>query len=146
MRSAAQPLPGAGFVYAAWLTACIATLATLFLGEVMGLPICTLCWYQRIALYPIVVLLPAAILLRDRHLNFYAMPLLFAGLVVAVYHNLLYYRLIETPLTPCAADVPCTARQLELFGFLTIPMMSLLTFCLMLLLLVVFQKNLRKLS
>ena len=146
MGSAAQPLPGVRFVYAAWLTACIATLTTLFLGEVMGLPICTLCWYQRIALYPIVVLLPAAILLRDRHLNFYAMPLVLAGLVVAVYHNLLYYRLIKTPLTPCAADVPCTARQMELFGFLTIPLMSLMTFCFLVLLLVLFQNTLRKVS
>ena len=142
LPGAAQPLPGLSYVYAAWLTACIATLSSLFLGEVMGLPICTLCWYQRIALYPIVALLPAAILLRDRNLNFYVMPILLAGLVVAAYHNLLYYRLIPVPLTPCATDVPCTARQLELFGFVTIPMMSLVAFLLILSLLIVFQTRL----
>ena len=138
--------PHLHFVYAAWLTASIATLASVFLGEIMGLPICRLCWYQRIALYPLVVVLPAAILLRDRHVNFYAMPLAAAGLAFAVYHNLLYYHVIETPLTPCAAEVPCTARQLELFGFLTIPLMSLGTFALIVLLLICFQRSSRKLT
>lgn len=146
MSNASQPLRGLHFVYAAWVTVAIATLGSIFLGEIMGLPICTLCWYQRIALYPLVAMLPAAILLRDRHLNFYAMPLAGAGLAFAVYHNLLYYRLIETPLTPCAADVPCTARQLELFGFVTIPLMSLATFGLIVLLLICFQTKDRKRS
>jgi len=139
-------VPGLRFVYVAWVIASSGTLGSIFLGEVMGLPICSLCWYQRIALYPLVVLLPVAILLRDTRFDFYVMPFALAGFSVALYHNLLYYRLIERPLTPCATDVPCTARQLELFGFVTIPLMALVTFALILLLLIFFHQTPRNRS
>lgn len=62
-------MPGSHFVYAAWLTAFVAALGSIFLGEIMELAICRLCWYQRIALYPLVLLLPAAILLVYRFVN-----------------------------------------------------------------------------
>ena len=132
------------FVYAAWVTAFAATLGSLFFGEVMGLPICTLCWYQRMALYPLVVLLPIAILMRDRRVNYYALPLVFIGLGMALYHNLLYYGLIVRNLAPCVPEVPCTARQIEWLGFLTIPLMSLGTFALILVFLTCFEIYSRK--
>ena len=132
------------FVYAAWVTAFAATLGSLFFGEVMGLPICTLCWYQRMALYPLVVLLPTAILMRDRRVNYYALPLVLIGLGMALYRNLLYYGLIARNLAPCVPEVPCTARQIEWLGFLTIPLMSLGAFALILVCLTCFAISSRK--
>src|SRR5688572_20001212 len=94
----------------------------------MKLPPCNLCWYQRICLYPLVPVLSVAIALRDRHLFTYAVPLVGAGLGFAVYHNLLYYGVIPATLSPCTAGVPCTQRQIEWLGFITIPSMALLGF------------------
>jgi len=116
------------FLYAAWILAFVATLGSLFLGEVMGLPICTLCWYQRIFLYPLVFVLPAAILLRDCNVKYYAVPLAVCGLAFAVYHNLLYYGILAQSITPCTDAVPCTLRQIEWLGFVTIPLMSMAAF------------------
>ena len=137
-------MQGSFFLYAAWTTALAAVLGSLFFGEVMGLPICTLCWYQRMALYPLALLLPAALLLRERRINWYVMPLAVLGLAVALYHNLLYYGIVARELTPCAQDVPCTARQIEWLGFLTIPLMSLATFAMIVAFLVCFQLRSRK--
>jgi disulfide bond formation protein DsbB len=113
------------FAYAAWVIALVATLASLFLGEVMKLPPCTLCWYQRICLYPLTVIIAVGIALRDRQVVVYALPLVVVGLGFAVYHNLIYYRVIPEALSPCTGGVPCSSRQLELLGFITIPLMSL---------------------
>lgn len=114
--------------YLAWAQALAATAGSLFLSEVLRLPPCILCWYQRILMYPLVVILAVGILLRDRRLRLYVLPLSVLGLGVAVYHNLLYFGLIPEGLTQCALGVSCTARQLELFGFVTIPLMSLVAF------------------
>jgi disulfide bond formation protein DsbB len=118
---------GASYLYAyvAWLMALVSMLTSLFFGEVMKLPPCTLCWYQRICLYPLVPILAVGIALRDRRLTTYALPLVVAGLAFAVYHNLLYYGVISEALSPCTEGVSCTKRQIEWLGFVTIPLMSL---------------------
>ena len=131
-------------VYVAWVLALGSTLGSLFFGEVMGLPICTLCWYQRILLYPLVILLPVGILLRDRNVAAYALPLALLGSAIAVYHNLLYYGVIVESLTPCAESVPCTSRQIEWLGFITIPLMSLSAFVLIVACLIAHHRVARK--
>jgi disulfide bond formation protein DsbB len=123
------PAPHAPWpLYAAWLVALAATVGSLFFGEVMGLPPCTLCWYQRIAMYPLALLLPIGILLRDPRVAYYCLPLAAVGLGIAVYHNLLYYHVIPESLAPCTEGVSCTTRQLEWLGFVTIPGLALAGF------------------
>ncbi|HQZ96957.1 MAG TPA: disulfide oxidoreductase [Pyrinomonadaceae bacterium] len=112
-------------LYAAWLFALIGTIGSLFLSEVMLFPPCVLCWYQRIALYPLVVIIGIGIAMRDRNVTRYALPICLIGLAIAVYHNLLYIGLIPESITPCTEGVPCNAKQLELLGFITIPLMAL---------------------
>jgi disulfide bond formation protein DsbB len=94
----------------------------------MGLPPCVLCWYQRICMYPLVVVTTVGLLHRDARAASYAWPLVIAGLAVAVYHNLLYYHVIPESITPCAQGVSCTDRQIEWLGFITIPLLSLTGF------------------
>jgi disulfide bond formation protein DsbB len=113
------------FAYAAWLVALVSTLGSLFFAEVMKLPPCTLCWYQRICLFPLTVVLAVGIALRDRNLPLYGLPLALVGLGISVYHNLVYYGVIPESLSPCTQGVPCSTRQIELFGFVTIPLMAL---------------------
>lgn len=114
--------------YLAWFIALIAMVGSLFFSEVMDLPPCVLCWYQRIATYPLVVIIAVGIILRDARMKYYALPLSLAGLAISVYHNLLYYGFIPESITPCTEGVPCNAVQIEWLGFITIPLMGLASF------------------
>jgi disulfide bond formation protein DsbB len=116
---------GRWLLLAAWLMALVGTVGSLFFSEVMLYPPCVLCWYQRIALYPLVLIIGVGIATGDRRVVRYALPLALAGLAVAVYHNLLYYGFIPESITPCTEGVPCNAVQIELAGFITIPLMAL---------------------
>lgn len=125
--------------YVTWIIALIGTAGSLFLSEVMELPPCALCWYQRIALYPLVVIIGIGIATGDNGWKKYAVWLTYIGLAIAVYHNLLYYGVIPEAITPCSEGVPCNARQLELLGFITIPLMSLVTFAMIAILLFIYR-------
>jgi disulfide bond formation protein DsbB len=110
------------------VTALSATAGSLFFSEVLKVPPCDLCWYQRIFIYPLVFMMPVAIFKEDKNARHYALPVLIPGALIAFYHNLLYYGVIEKPLVPCKAGVSCTSREFEFFGFLGIPLMSLMAF------------------
>lgn len=114
--------------YLAWIIALIATVGSLFFSEVMELPPCVLCWYQRIAMYPLVFIIGAGIILKDKRLKAYALPLCLIGLAISGYHNLLYYGFIPETITPCTEGVSCTEKQIEWLGFITIPLMGLVSF------------------
>lgn len=111
-----------------WIASLVATMGSLFFSEVMALPPCVLCWYQRICMYPLAIIATVGLLRRDRGVSCYLVPLVIAGIVIAVYHNLLYYHLIPDSITPCATGVSCTERQIEWLGFITIPLLSLTAF------------------
>ena len=113
------------FPYIAWVVALVSMAGSLFFSEVMHLPPCVLCWYQRIAVYPLVLIIGTGIVLRDSRMKYYALPLCLAGLAVAIYHNLIYYGFIPESITPCSEGVPCNAVQIEWLGFITIPLMGL---------------------
>jgi len=116
-------------VFACWLIATSATLGALFFSEVMDLPPCLLCWYQRIFLFPLVLLLPVGLFPFDPKVVRYALPLSAVGGAIAVFHVLLTYGLIPERIRPCTQGVPCAQNQIEWFGFVSIPLLSLLAFC-----------------
>ncbi len=118
--------------FAAWIVAVVATAGSLFFSEVMLLPPCVLCWYQRIAMYPLVVILLVGLFPLDRRVLNYAAPLALIGWGIAVYHNLLYYKLIPEHMSPCAQGISCTSKQIEWLGFITIPFLSLAAFSVLL--------------
>ena len=120
--------PSALLAYAAWIIALTATVGSLFFSEVMQLPPCVLCWYQRIAMYPLVLVVGAGIVLRDWRMKYYALPVCLSGLAIAIYHNLLYYGIIPDSITPCTQGISCTSVQIEWLGFITIPLLSLTAF------------------
>lgn len=122
------------YLRANFMIAVISTVGSLYYSEVMKFPPCTLCWYQRICIYPLVIIFGAALLTEDnRHLK-YSLPLLLIGLGLAVYHNLLYFGVIAQELIPCTGSVSCSTRQLELLGFITIPLMALVGLMIMIVL------------
>lgn len=111
-----------------FVIALAATLGSLLFGEVLKYPPCTLCWYQRICMYPLVFIFGAAIWYEERNSLKYSLPLSVIGFVIACYHNLLYYGIIPDSIKPCSEGVSCTSKQIEIFGFLTIPLMSWTSF------------------
>ena len=108
----------------------VALLGSLYFSNVLGFPPCVLCWYQRIAMYPLVAILGIGLLIRDAKAYLYALPLALTGLGIAVYHNLLYYEILPESIKPCMLGVSCTTRFIEWFGFVTIPLLSLAAFLL----------------
>jgi disulfide bond formation protein DsbB len=112
----------------ALLQAVLATAGSLFFSEIMKLPPCILCWYQRICMYPLVIILAVGIWKKDKNIIYMVLPLSLIGTIIAIYHNLLYYKIIPESLTPCTQGISCTTKLIELFGFVTIPLLSLLAF------------------
>src|SRR3989344_5508160 len=113
--------------YLAWMTAVVATSGSLFASEIAHLPPCVLCWYQRIAMYPLVVILTVGILKKDKALPFYVLPLSLIGAGIAFYQYLLQLGVFPNTV-PCALGVSCTTKYVEWFGFVTIPFLSLVAF------------------
>ena len=102
-------------------------LGSLYLSEIVGFVPCTLCWYQRIAMYPLVLLLGIAAVRTDTAIRRYAVPLAGIGAVISAYH-VAVQRLPGLPSGSCSLDVPCSAIYVERFGFVTIPVMALVGF------------------
>ena len=127
-----------------FLLALIGTLGSLYFSEVMKFPPCVLCWYQRICLYPLVFIFGAAVLTEDPGYKKYALPITLTGLAIAAYHNLLYIGVISEGLAPCTKDLSCTSKQLELFGFITIPLLALLGFTSILTLILLDKKRIKE--
>lgn len=115
-------------MYAAWAQSLTALLGSLFMSRILNYIPCELCWYQRIFMFPLFFILTVGILKKDKNVGFYALPLSITGFLISLYHNFVYYGLISEKLSPCRPDIPCTQKQLELFGFLTIPLLSLIAF------------------
>jgi disulfide bond formation protein DsbB len=128
-------------VFLAWLIATISTLGSLFFSEVMEFIPCSLCWYQRILMYPLVIILLVGLFPLDKNIFKYSAPFAILGWLSALYHNLLHYEFITEDMTPCSQGVPCSVKYIEIFGFLTIPMLSFIAFSLILTLLFLFLKR-----
>ena len=129
--------------YITWSTALLATLGSLYFSEIMKLPPCVLCWFQRIMLYPLVFVIGTGIIRKDPDLPYYVLPLSITGLLIAVYHNLLYYGIIPESITPCSTGISCTTRQIEILGFITIPLLSLLAFTFITISMIIYRRHLR---
>lgn len=129
------------FLYLSWFIAISSTAGSFFFSIFMKLPPCDLCWYQRIFMFPLVFILAVGFLTNDKNVAKYSLPLIVTGWIIAAYHNLIYYKFIATQIVPCTGGVSCTERQLDLFGFLSIPLMSLFSFTLLLILMSTYFKK-----
>ena len=111
-----------------WITAIIAMSGSLFFSERMGFIPCTLCWYQRILMYPLVILLGIAFYRNDKDVHKYVLPLSIIGMATSSYH----YALQKIPslqeFSACTSGVPCSGQYVNYLGFITIPFMALIAF------------------
>ena len=123
--------PGQAFwtpLFLAWLIALLAMASALFLGEVLGMTPCVLCWYQRIAMFPLVLILGVGLLEADGRSVRYALPLAWAGWGIALYHCLIFWGVVSEALTPCGKGPSCADADMQMAGFVPIPLLSLVAF------------------
>lgn len=115
--------------YVALLTAWVATSGSLYMSEALGWVPCLFCWYQRILMYPIALLLTVGLLKRDNGVNKYILALSIPGIVMAAYHYLYQKSDVLRGIAPCTVGVPCSADYLNwLNGLVTIPFLALIAF------------------
>ena len=105
-----------------------ATVGSLYFSERAGFIPCELCWYQRIAMYPLAVILAIAAFRRDRGIAPYGLPLAVTGLAISAYHVQL--QLFPDQASFCDVANPCGGRWVEALGWMTIPMMAGTSFAL----------------
>lgn len=128
-------------LHLAWTSALVAMLGSLFFSEVQGWAPCVLCWYQRIAMYPLVLVLGAGIIREDSNVKYYSLPLATIGALTALYHYLLQMGVIAEKLAPCAEGVSCVTRHEIVFNFVTIPLLSFLSFVAVIVGVLIYKKG-----
>ena len=112
----------------AFIAALTATLGSLFYSEIVGFVPCKLCWYQRILMYPQVIILAVAIKKKARDTADYIIPLSAIGGIIAAIH---YGTQFSSKITICnSLAEDCTIKYLLHYGYITIPMMALTAFIL----------------
>jgi disulfide bond formation protein DsbB len=122
----------------ALLAAWLATGGSLFFSEVLNFTPCMLCWYQRILMYPLAIILTIGMLRRNNELHHYTLPFSVVGIFVSLYH----YLLIKTdwfPPPPCLKSVPCTVDYFNILGFINIPFMAFIAFIIITVMIVASQ-------
>ena len=120
----------------AWVVAFLATAGSLYFSEVAGFEPCRLCWYQRIAMYPLVILLGVAAARRERAGSFYVIAMALIGALVSTYHVALeWFPSLDSG--ACSATTPCTLIWFRVFGFISLPTLALTAFALILALMAV---------
>jgi disulfide bond formation protein DsbB len=136
---------GTGWIWlsAAWAAALLSTFAALFIGEVMGMVPCQLCWYQRILMFPLAVILGMAAFGNDRRGAIYALPLALGGTAVACYHTALIAGWVPPWWIPCGAGPSCSDQKLVILGDIQIPWLSLLAFAAIVAFLIVYLRKTR---
>ncbi|PHO19488.1 disulfide bond formation protein B [Malaciobacter molluscorum LMG 25693] len=131
-------------VFLSFLISLIATFGSLFFSEVMQFIPCTMCWYQRIFMYPLVIIFLMGLLYPDEKTFKYSIVLVIIGWFFSVYHNLLMFKIIPEDIVPCVQGVPCSTEYINWFGFITIPFLSFVSFSLILILLFLGKKGFLK--
>ncbi len=113
-------------IFLAFLVALAATLGSLYYSEIAGFPPCDLCWFQRIFMYPQVLLLGLACLKKDKNIIDYSLVMITIGWLISLYHNYIYYT--ARPTSFCSIIAPCTQSYVTGFGYISIPFMAIIAF------------------
>jgi disulfide bond formation protein DsbB len=132
-------------LFLCWLLVTVSATTSVFFSSVLEYEPCVLCWYQRICLFPLIFIFAAGLFPAfDKSVIKYALPLTIAGGLTALYHSLLYAGIIPENIQPCSQGVSCTEKYIELFGFISIPMMSFFAFSILTALLITLKRRTSK--
>lgn len=129
------------YLLSAWGVAIVATVGSLYFSEVMGFIPCTLCWYQRILMYPLVVILGVAFYHNDKNIVKYVLPLSIFGMILSGYHYTLQKLPIVQDFGMCKTGVPCSGQYINWFGFITIPFLAFVAFTFITIIMVLMRRQ-----
>lgn len=115
-------------LFIAWITAIIAMLGSLYFSEIKGYTPCELCWYQRILMYPLVIILGIAFYHNDKKIHRYVLPLSICGIIMSGYHYGIQKFTFMSTLATCTKGVDCSNSYTGYFGFITIPLLAFVAF------------------
>jgi disulfide bond formation protein DsbB len=132
-------------LFLCWLLVSVSATISIFFSSVLAYQPCVLCWYQRICLFPLIFIFAAGLFPTfDKSVIKYALPLTIVGGLTALYHTLLYAGIIPENIQPCSQGVSCTEKYFELFGFISIPMLSFFAFATLVALLITLKRRTSK--
>ncbi len=126
--------------YIAWIQALIAMFMSLYFSEIRHFTPCILCWYQRILMFPLVIILAVGISQKDKKIYQYVLPMSILGSVIALYQIFLQIGILPEAVAPCAFGLSCTVKYVSYFGFITIPLMSFAAFTLITICMVLYKR------
>lgn len=128
-------------IYIAWIVSVVATLGSLYFSEIRGFLPCELCWYQRILMYPLSIILGIATFQDDRTVKKYVLPIAIIGWGIALFHYLEQKVPGFAAIKPCKGGVPCSGEYINWLGFITIPFLSLTAFSLIIVFMLLTRKK-----
>lgn len=131
------------YILLSFIISLTATLGSLFFSEIMQFVPCSMCWYQRIFMYPLVFIFLINLLYPDDKIFKYSFILILIGLFFSIYHNLLMFGIISEEMVPCVQGIPCSTVYLNWLGFITIPLLSFIAYFLLFILQLLIYKNLK---
>lgn len=127
-------------VYLAFVQSIVATLGSLYYSEIRHFVPCVLCWYQRILMYPLIIIIGVGILRKDKKLYQYVLPMSILGTIIATYHVMLQRGILPESVAPCTLGNTCVTNYVGYFGFITIPVMSLTAFVVITVCMLIYRK------
>lgn len=125
----------------AWVTSLIAMGGSLFFSEQMAFIPCTLCWFQRILMYPLTIILGIAIYKNDKEIYKYVLPFSVIGIGVSSYHYLFQKVPSMDEFSACTGGVPCSGQYINWFHFVTIPFLALIAFTIITIMMLIMMKR-----
>jgi disulfide bond formation protein DsbB len=117
-------------LHMSWVVAVVATLGSLYFSEILNYLPCKLCWYQRILMYPLVIILGIAAVRKDAKQVMYVLPLSVWGMGISLYHYLMQKTSWFKEAATACGPVPCDVDYINWLGFVTIPLLALIAFTL----------------
>lgn len=129
------------YLYGAWLVSVVATLGSLYFSEIRGFIPCELCWYQRILMYPLALILGIGTFQNDQSVKKFVLPMATIGWCISLFHYLEQKVPGFAAIKPCTNGVPCSAEYINWLGFITIPFLALTAFSLIIVLMLLIKKE-----
>ncbi|NBI28349.1 disulfide oxidoreductase [Chengkuizengella marina] len=128
-------------LYVSWAISLIATLGSLYFSEIREYIPCTYCWYQRILMYPLVILIGIAAIRKDHKIVIYTLPMTLLGIFISGYHYIIQKTSLFQDTGDSCGIIPCNASYINWLNFITIPFLSFTAFTLISIILLYIWKN-----
>jgi disulfide bond formation protein DsbB len=119
-------------IFVGFLAALLATLGSLIYSDVIGYEPCKLCWYQRIFMYPLVLVLGMALWKKHEWIKPYGILLSVVGALIAAFHYLgqIGWNPLGLECLAIGYSTSCAKNFVLEFGYITIPLMAFSAFVL----------------